>query len=399
MTISSRILLGFVVIAAIVFFYMAARTLKTHSEWREVYNAKQAELERKQDDIRALEYGRKAADGSVTEKGVNQLRAEVANHILRRGRIWRGASPTELLDQQGTVQIKVEPVSIDTSTLPGVNSLPDGKGGLEPVARELINGDVVFVFDSEPINQADVGPNYPGYIGAFLVSDVATAEKISTATLKPVLKTSAAHRAQDRQALISRMQSASNRWILLEVMPKDFHGLFAGLTDAELESLLPPDVVDEYRRHGQPAEADDPEEFIVQGPDGQEYYSRPLRDFYLLIQEIDRRKVEVTDEIAGLKEDLERLKKDIQLAQTDLTARQEEKAGLEDALLAVQAEEQAARTHRENLEGQVAQLQNNIETSWNKVKEYGTYLRDLTRELMDRAAPRTVQKPGPVAAR
>jgi hypothetical protein len=165
-------------------------------------------------------------------------------------------------------------------------------------------------------------------------------------------------------------------WSIYETMPVDRHEIFAGeppkvpsKSEAELKQLLPPESVNEYLRDGKEAAANDPVERQVGldaegnrlpadklGEAAKKKYSRRLRDYATEFDELTRRRVELTTEIAGLKQDIERLVAAEASAQKLHAAREEERTKLTTELAGITKERKAIETHLAQVEAQLAKV-------------------------------------------
>jgi len=206
------ILVVFCVMAAgLTFFYLSARTLKTHAAWRKdiaTFETRFDEAEKKNKEL---------ADGP---QGVREIKADLKIAMAGRGNIWRGATATTLD--------------------PGTNTLTVTLGADETTAPPEVNH-AIFAFDEAPVDQGGA------YVGEFLVTEVAA----RTVTLTPQ-----AGMTEEQLGVLEERPRGT--WILFEVMPYDRHDLFATVEAATLKKSLPAESVDEYLKDGKPADTKDP---------------------------------------------------------------------------------------------------------------------------------------------
>ncbi|HEX6961497.1 MAG TPA: hypothetical protein VF175_06495 [Lacipirellula sp.] len=169
---------------------------------------------------------------------------------------------------------------------------------------------IVFLFEDGPVNAA--APDQARqYLGEFRVAEAGENGVI----LEPV------HRLDQRTGnRLLRSAQAKTPWRMYETMPLDRHELFADLSDEELRQLLPAASVEEYIRHGgEPTPDDDEYHRAAYNEKGErvelddpakteERYDRPLRDYAFLFAELMRQRTILGATIAGITEDINRLK-------------------------------------------------------------------------------------------
>ena len=183
------------------------------------------------------------------------------------------------------------------------------------------------------------------YLGEFRVSSVAD-KKI---TLTPTGKLS--DREVARLAKLAKPRT-KGPWVLYEMLPRDSHELFAGLSDEQLKAMLPAASLPEYLKDGKPAAQDDPKERVQGGK-----YVRQLRDFDVLLAAAKMHRILLDDSIeAG--------KKDKQLVDDALAdAREQEEACKKDIAAATKVLKKANRQrdevagYRERLEKKLAAIE------------------------------------------
>jgi hypothetical protein len=202
-----------------------------------------------------------------------------------RGRVWRDAVPGPFDQPKGRLAIVVP------------NPKPHG----------LAVGAIVYAFEQGLPNPAapDKGSQY---IGEFKVVEANEAGVF----VEPVQRLDG---FTGKRLLASLQQK--KLWSLYELIPADSHELFAGMTEEQLKALLPAGTVNEYLRQGTPAQPDDDDYHRAGfdeagqqlGPDDKAKavtwrYDRPLRDYSYLFPELQRERVLMLADIAGLKEDI-----------------------------------------------------------------------------------------------
>ncbi len=242
MSIWNKILLGLVGVASLALFYLAARTLKTHQYWYNLAQQYQAKIDQVQSDTYKLREG-VAPDGTSAPPGIRQVRRELDQLLIDRGRVWHNcvAKLTNVDKAKGTVEARV---TADASN-------PDS----------LANKGNCVVYAFEEANAQDGGR----YLGEFRVS--VGPDK------QPLLQSAMMMPPRE----IERLTAAKQPWVLYEQMPHDNHRLFADLTDKQKEAILPRDVATEYLNDGKPAAKNEPADHTVNGK-----YVRALRDYQTL---------------------------------------------------------------------------------------------------------------------
>ena len=268
MSIWNKILLGFNIVAAMAFFYLATRTLATHHAWRSSAQAFQKALKQAKQEQEALLEG--TQEGEEFKRGIRQLRLELHKLTIARGRVWYGAVPGQPDQKTGEVM-----VSIDT-----------------PDPHQITKDMTLYVFEEE---QAKDGGQY---IGQFKVDSVAEAEK--RVALKPIFNLARTIQDPDGnkknadQRRLDRLVQSQGKWSLYEKMPADNHEIFAGLTDDELRDLIPEEILPEYLKDGKPAEPGDPEDLV--DPETKEFV-RKLTDYDTVFAHNDVDLSELVDQL------------------------------------------------------------------------------------------------------
>ena len=241
MSIWNKILIWLIALALLPFFYMSARTLKTHQYWRVLARQYEDKIKQVQDDNMRLVEGVQK-DGEQTELGIRQARIELHKFLIDRGRIWDNwDAKIKVGREKGDAEIRL---TTDQEN-------PHG------IAKES----VVYAFEKSDVQEKG------RYLGEFKVA----AEADKQLTLVPTA------RLTPRE--IERLSAAKKTWTIYEVMPRDRHHVFAGLSEADQKVMLPAATLPQYLKDGKPAAKDDPEENVVDGK-----YVRPLRDYQVLFR-------------------------------------------------------------------------------------------------------------------
>ena len=178
MCIWNKILLGLISVASVVLFYMAARAVKTETEWSKLALQYEQKIEQLNRDNRTL------MEGTEGQPGIRQTRMELYKLAADRRRVWSKCDPSVKVGQEGTAEITV---AIDQTAPLGI-----------------IQKSVLYAFDA-----ADV--QHDGqYLGEFTVTNINDKQ----VTLVPT------SRLDPRE--ISALEKANKRpWVLYEILPQD----------------------------------------------------------------------------------------------------------------------------------------------------------------------------------
>jgi hypothetical protein len=327
-------------LSSVLFFILAAETLRVNAVLRKRANDTQRQLDDVQARNDALEQG--TTDATL----VSQLRnldvrmkeeaesvpslAKLDHELLlatrNRGRVWWNVTPTNVNQQTGVVQV----------------------GVAQPVPAGVQEDSVVVLFEAgEPqLPGPDGAPLGRQYLGEFRV----TAADAQTATLEPVLPLDNFEKR--------RLSSSQPPWIMYDTMPADRHQIFAAMNEEVLQQKLPPQTVNEYIRHGKDAGPDDEEVrqagFDETGkrlpPDqlaqaAKKLYQRRLRDYAVEFDELAQRKLELLVDIDGIRKDNERLVTALESAKKLQAFREDELRRLNTDLAGISKERQAIEHH------------------------------------------------------
>jgi hypothetical protein len=408
MSILSKVTLGFVIIAALAFWYMAMRTLKTHQAWRNAHAAAEKALAAKQADIQKMLEG----DPEQSQMSLGKLQVALDSAMFGRGRVWSDGIPR--YDQaSNTVSVQIG----------------------QPQPHQIEVNKVLHAF------QGLDDPSTGQYIGEFKV----TAVDGNGVTLAPSYRPTA-----QRQQLIT---NARGPWSLYELMPADMNELFAGLTDDQIDELLPPPpqqqqgesnddfqarqeaharMVRQYKQDNKPIDPNDPppddrisvivkfvkdqkdlteaakadlraidfgENLVKSGnvmkvdlPTAKELvrlelvqeverrFQRKLHDYSFVMHEFHRRLPIVEDQIVNLEKDIEFMKTANDEATKHLADAETQKAALQQELALVSKEREV-----------VVQFHGTLSERLNKVNTEIARLREENQRLATQLAQRQLQ--------
>lgn len=267
MNIWGKVFVGLILATSLPFFYLAARTLKTHQYWKEEARSYVQPLEDTLAENELLMDGDPAAAGAggagQGRLGIRQLTVAMHDVLVDRGRAWKGCIPSEIVGQTGAATVQVE----------------------SPDPHQIQSNVVLYVFEERPILEGG------GYLGEYKVAGVNGKE----VSLVPTMTLS--------QRELDRIKNTQGTWAFYERMPADRYTMFSGLDRGQLDALMPgvpAEVREEYLKHGQPAAPDDPPDRVADGK-----YQRQLRDYALLFHDLHRQAWARRDEIAAATTDKE----------------------------------------------------------------------------------------------
>ncbi len=242
MSIWNKVLLGFIFIAAVAFFYMAAWTLDIREDWQTSAQEHESAIEREESKQLAMLQA-DDLDGSSLRRD-RQLQIDVEKLAMTRGRVWRNCvtafGPNAARTGAVTLTIsEVVPHGIaDTAILHAFEYLPPAEDDATEDDAIEDGGFEEDEFEEEPADDevepiAEQPPAQPDaaqqtrYLGKFKVTKVDQ----DTVDLAPAEGFS----PEECQAVAD----SKHPWILYEIMPADNLRLFAGLDDEELKQLMP----------------------------------------------------------------------------------------------------------------------------------------------------------------
>lgn len=354
MTLVSKIMLGFVTIAALVFMWFAARTLATHDAWGSLLvraNQQEGQLEKTIDEIEHGKSNRNDPTAPLEDRGIRNLRAQLSDLTNNRGRVWRNTKLTGGDLDKGIV------VSVE-----------------EPAPHGIEKNNLLWVFGSKPAGEQGL------FIGEFVVVDAPAGGK--QVTLAPIYKAMPS-RVSDQERLAAKLNTIAGdeTLSLYEVAPQDLHQYFLPLTEEELTKMIPPESLPEYLRDGKEAEADDPAErkFTMKQGDGstKDVYRRFLRDYPTLFIGYDVIRTELIDEIGGYKADIPLLETVVKQLNDEKAEREAELKTLQEGNATLKGELSAVETHQNEVQTQLDETNQKIEDALKANAELSAKLKQL----------------------
>ena len=372
-------------LAAVLYFVLAAETLRINAVLRKQVNQLETKLAQVQSSITALDHGTKSGQVIGQLQGIEVHVPEQAEavpsigdlkHRLQmvtrlRGPVWRNVAPS-FNPQTGAVTVNVEapqPSGIQADT-------------------------IVFAFEQGPPAQPNPTQGAQ-YLGEFRVTKVAPQQ----AELVPVLELD--------QLEKQRIANSRGPWVLYETMPVDQLELFAGLTEEQLRQVLPAASVEEYIRQGSPAGPDDDEWHVIGydeegnrvGPDDMDkavrkVYQRRLRDYATEFADLNEHRVIMLASIDAVKEDNKRLAAARTVANNLQAFRTEEKRKLVIDLAGVKKERQIIEKHLSTVQRELATARKLLDQA---IAENRRLADELTQRETQRPSDWVAPAPGPLA--
>lgn len=349
MSIWNKILLGCIFVTALALFFFSARALQAHRVWRESYNAHEKAIAAEEQRAKQLLDG----DSASGEIGLRQATFELFKLLVGRGRVVVNARPMEVTKDQdpATKQDRIR-IRVETETPNAVESQS-----------------VVHAFEEKPASEGG------RYLGQFTVANVAGTQL----ELNPSVQLS-----PDELKRVQDSQQAGVTWRLYELMPADSHEIFAGLSDDELKSMLPESTVAEYIKDGQVMLKQDAEQMGLGGKvllvdangnvvrnqqgvetevtDGKGKYTRRLRDYNTLFDEMRRLRSITQARIEIAKRDKQFLDESLAEARNQQQSRQQEIQDLQQDLTEVRRQRDAAQRYQAALAAAISTMEQAIAT-------------------------------------
>ena len=378
------VMLG-IFLATVGFFVLTAEVLRINAVLRRNYNETLAQVVEMEAKNTALEKGTK--DPQLITKLRNEeviipedaeelpSLAELEHQLnlmtRTRGRVWPGVAPVNFDPQSAQLRIGVQ----------------------APTPAGFTSDSLVFVFEQGPPSLPDPTRGRQ-YLGEFRITESAGQE----ATLEPVLPLDEFER--------QRLAGSRGPWVVYETMPADRHEIFAGMTEQQLRSLIPERSVGEYLRHGKEAGPDD-EELDRAGLDengrrialedaDKVIYERRLRDYALEFEQLARQRAVMLSDMAGVRQDNERLAAADESAKKLQAFRQAELRRLNIDLAGIQKERQAIGQHLAQVQRQVTRARELLAQTLRHNRELAKELANQQSGAIDGAAS-PIQRTGPLA--
>jgi hypothetical protein len=299
------VLVVFVFLAAVGFFYMSARTLRTHQAWGKALNQAQKEIENQEKRLHELREGGAPGPEGQPEKGIRQLRHDLERLATDRGGVLRDVEVAGVKD--GAVQLKMKS--------------PD---------HGLVADSVVFAFDQVPYEQGG------RFQGEFKVT--AVTEGSPDVQAVPNLPLT--------EAQAQALAKAKGPWALYATMPVDDATVFAALDDAARAKLLPKDSVADY------AKAD-----------------RKLHDYKAFFHEDVVQRALIADSIAKISSNIQRIDAATKECNAEIAYRTTEQTDLTSDLGQFNVELKAITAYESSLESLYRQVRESLKATYVQMRD------------------------------
>lgn len=366
MSIWSKVLIGLIAVVAIAFFYLAARTLKTHQAWHgEVAKYEQAIAD-------AAQLKPQLLNGTSEAPGIRPLTTELHALLVDRGRVWRDAMPGQVNPETGevTITFSAPPATpIDDKAVFYIFDHPAGP----PAAAEAIDAALAPEGPVEGAPAENVPPpavEVGTYLGQFKVAGIGE----SGIALQPTTKLT--------PTALKRLIENKGPWLLAEVLRADRHDIFDPDNPAHM-AMLPDSTRREYEKDGKEAEPNDPPEQVVDGK-----YVRKLRDYDVWLREDERLRTIEIDQLEAAKKDLQYITAAHQDALVQEQSRRDEITALENELAKYTRERDAVVAHEQAVAAKLAEVQASIDRLFAENKRLAAELAEIQTRQPEPSAAR-----------
>jgi len=307
----NKVLIGLILIATAVFFYLGASTLAIHKEWREKANNARDEIKDLQAERTDLVEG-----SEVLGMGIREARHELHEVLVDRGLVWSRCRPGKFDATTGAGSV--------TTDLPTPHKITDKM--------------VLAVFEEADFKDGG------RYLGQFAVDGVDEAN--NQVAIKPSL---AITPEQGK-----RLAASKGTWALWEIIPIDNHELFGDWTDEQKKAAFPESNLLEYTKDAQPAKAEDLEQWGIDGEVVDGKYVRQLRDYDVLLKSYHRRLTQLAIQITAANQSNQAVQAAQADARVQVQFRQNEITALKAKLAELKRQETAVAAHLNALKEKLA---------------------------------------------
>ncbi len=326
MNLASKIILGFLIVVALVFFYLAmythdlrgwqraAKSMKTSLDRTSAENA----LMRNGDDANARDALIQMGAAPEKAAGRKQLRDQLSRLVVDRGRLWIGS---------------VVPAA-NTPGAPLIFTLQADPARPTPLSIEPKKS--LYMFEGSPLAGNPAANAQPGrYLGEFVVLEN---PPVDAAGGKFAVAPARSMSPREQQKLVTAFQAGAP-WIAYENLPHDRYGVFDGLTADQLEQQFPGVFTAEQKKEME----FDGKDFIAAEHtagrgDASGKYRRPLTDYGHALQTLYRSRSLLLAEIASWQQDLQYMKFANEDVQRQIVFRNDEIKMLQAELARTEAE-------------------------------------------------------------
>lgn len=339
-------LLVLLCMSAIGLLYLASATAKARQVWSTAgaqYAPKISQLKKQISDL----------ENGTDKASVPALGVALYEWTVDLGQTWDQCTITQVDPATGGISVDV-------------NSLYTAA----QVSAQITPNMILFVFVTPP-------QGLGVYLGEYKVTFVGNNNNVGSLALAPTMN----FLASELQA-IPTLQGATVK--LYEIMPIDRHEPFMGMDQAALEQILPglpPNVLNEYLRHGKDPLPDDPPERI----DSSNKYDRQLRDYALLFRDLHRQISQLKDVILAAANDGKFVKDALDSARAQQAARDMEIAALNQELNETTGERDLAKAHHDALAERVSSLTAQLDQLLEDNKNMSASLTDFQLQVLRQA--------------
>ncbi len=381
MNLASKIILAFLIIFAMVFFYLAMYVLDLRG-WQKLAQTRQealnrtnaeAALLRNSDDANARTKLSEFVPEPPSTPGRKQLKYELENRMIDRGRMWIGNAAPTANAPGAPLLFTVQPNPV------------------QPTPLTLAPKTSLYVFEYPPFAGDDTVNAPPGrYLGEFVVLD---APPVDAAGGKFAMSPARSMSPREQTRLAQAVQSGMP-WVAYETLPQDRHNAFAGLTADEIDKrfsgVFTQEQLAEIVLDGQPwVQGKHPED----RKDSLEKYRRPLVDFGQMLQTLYRRRSELSAELAALEKDLGYMTASNADVTKQITHRKDEVVTLQQELARLEAENKLVQEHLAAVDAKLASVRATSTRLDADNRKLVAQLASLQRQAVDAAATETAATP------
>lgn len=253
----------FVFCAAGTFVAYAAMSLKTRTVWVAIAEKYEADYLKADREATILRDGDETKPEEYQYNTVRGLNDELKKLYLHRGRVWRNCALAEI--NQAQARLKFTTQGVSAPAVPAAPGVPAAEGApaAAPEANRIEVKSILYLFKDRVVDNV----HRPGeqrlvpanFVGEVTVVEVTDNDVTVTPTL-PFDGQQASHLAID----------PNTSWTIYEMMPIDTHEALQGLTEAQIQAIMPNDLqippadyqelIAQFVRDGQaPLESDPPE--------------------------------------------------------------------------------------------------------------------------------------------
>jgi hypothetical protein len=316
MSIWNKILIGLIITASLVFFYMSSRMLKTQKYWSDLAEKYSKRIDELQKNDKLCEEGG-TVDGQF-KPGIEQVRAELNLLNIDRQRVWYNCDPkVDINRQTGVVTVKV---AVD-----------------QPSPIGIANRSIVYVFEEAPAAQKGQ------FLGEFKVTAVADKQ----VTLEPAFKIT--------KADVDKLAQAKRPWDLYDSLPHDNHEILSQLSEQDKKAMLPADSAAEYIGDGQAAPQNAPPQQVADGK-----YVRPLRNYDYLFDMYRSKLTELVDKEEANKRDTEMVENTLADAKIQVQFYRDQVQVVKIVLAKIERQRDAVKAHLDKLKEKIAEAKADV---------------------------------------